>query len=95
MLKITIEDLPETVTLKLEGGLAGPWVQETERIWGSSLNATAGKSTVVDLCEVTFSDCAGKILLQRMHAEGARLCASGFLMKSIVDNVERTCGRRM
>ncbi len=87
MLKITVEDHLESVSLKLEGKLAGPWVQETERAWKACVNATAGKPVRVDLCEVTFIDCGGKKLLQQMHTQGARLCASGFLMKNIVAGV--------
>ena len=89
MQKITFIDLPETVTLKLEGKLAGPWVQETARAWDAGV--PCGRSVNIDLCEVTFIDCAGKNLLRRMHAQGARLCASGFLMKRIVDHVRRDC----
>ena len=36
MLRITTSDIGEKVTLKLEGKLSGPWVEEFERCWHMS-----------------------------------------------------------
>jgi hypothetical protein len=33
MLRITLHDNPESLTVQLEGRLAGPWVREVEDCW--------------------------------------------------------------
>jgi hypothetical protein len=88
MLKITQHrDAASTsVSLLLEGRLAGPWVEELESYW----RQTAGNPptrTVVDLTGVTFVDGDGKALLTRMWQQGAELRAAGCLIRCIVDEI--------
>ena len=33
MLRITVHDAPGTLTFRLKGRLAGPWVRELEECW--------------------------------------------------------------
>ena len=49
MLRITTTDIGEKVTLKLEGKLSGPWVEEFERCWRTSADIYKSKGLVVDL----------------------------------------------
>ena len=56
MLRITTTDVGEKVTLKLEGKLSGPWVEEFERCWQMSADIYKMKGLVVDLSGVTFAD---------------------------------------
>jgi anti-anti-sigma regulatory factor len=88
MLKVTTTDTNTTVTLKLEGKLAGPWVQEVNRVWQAAA-ASRQVGYVVDLQAITFIDRAGKALLAVMSQQGARLLASGCLTRTIVDEIER------
>ena len=37
MLRITVHDKPQVLTLQLEGRLAGPWLRELEECWKSTL----------------------------------------------------------
>ena len=67
MLKVTTMDQNETVTLKIEGRLAGPWVQEVTRVWVDAARST-GQTVVVDLSSVTFIDSPGRALLAIDHA---------------------------
>jgi outer membrane protein TolC/ABC-type transporter Mla MlaB component len=87
MLRITTTDVGEKVTLKLEGKLSGPWVEEFERCWGMSANIYKKKSLVVDLSGVTFADAAGKKLLCSVSSQGAQLIGSGLVPKSLVEEV--------
>ena len=60
MLRITTTETGEEITLKLEGKLSGPWVEEFERCWHLSTHIYSNKVLIVDLSGVTFVDPAGK-----------------------------------
>jgi outer membrane protein TolC len=86
MLRITTSDTGEKVTLKLEGKLSGPWVEEFERCWHVSSDIYK-KGLVVDLSGVTFVDPAGKKLLCSISSGGAQLIGSGLMPKSLIDEI--------
>jgi hypothetical protein len=77
LLKITRIDEQHDITFKLEGKLAGPWVEEMENAWHSAKQVSGKHELVVDLNEVTFIDLAGALLLRQMHAAGATFRAEG------------------
>jgi ABC-type transporter Mla MlaB component len=78
MLRITTQKLTDSTSLKLEGTLKGPWVDELQKAW--SALADKGKSVNVDLHGVSFVDASGRDLLLAMQREGSVLNgASGFL----------------
>jgi len=86
MLRITLHDQPQVLTLQLEGKLAGPWVRELEQSW----QAVVGQHKRVvrlDLTGVTFIDAAGKQALAGMHLQGARFAVAGCLMRAIVAEI--------
>ena len=53
MLKITSEKDRNSVRLRLEGSLTGPWVGELEHEW-QTIQPAEAISPVVDLTNVTF-----------------------------------------
>ena len=59
MLKVTTINQDQTITLKLEGKLAGPWVQEVTRVWIDTAQSPRC-GYVVDLRSVTFVDSPGR-----------------------------------
>jgi ABC-type transporter Mla MlaB component len=77
MLRITVQDTPNEVTLKFEGSLAGAWVAELEEAWRASKSALAGRVLRVDLTGVDRVDPAGKYLLVLLRERGTELVASG------------------
>jgi outer membrane protein TolC len=87
MLRVTtkVEEEQGRVTLKLEGKLAGPWVEEFERCWSSTLEKW--KNVVVELAGVTFIDSKGKCLLAKIHSQGAKLIGAGLMTKSIIEEI--------
>ena len=87
MLKITTLTHAESTTLRLEGRLAGPWVQELERCWESTVGTMTTQPLSVDLSAVTYVDVEGKTLLKKMHQQGATLVASGCLTRCIVNEI--------
>ena len=93
MLKITTLIHAESTTFKLEGRLAGPWVQELERCWNSVVGATTTPPLIIDLSAVTYVDSEGKDLLKKIHRQGARLVASGCLTSCIVNEIVHVARR--
>ena len=72
MLKITTLTNPESTIFRLEGRLAGPWVQELERCWDSTVGTTTSHPLSVDLSAVTYVDSDGKDLLKKIHRAGGQ-----------------------
>jgi len=93
MLRITVENHSHTATLKLEGKLSGPWVDELERTWYKVTNEAVGDSVLLDLCDVTFVDPEGRKQLAWMYKQGARFKTSGCLGKGIVEEIMRDAAR--
>ena len=93
MLKITTVIHAESTTFKLEGRLAGPWVQELERCWDSVVGTTTTHPLTIDLSAVTYVDSDGKNLLKKIHQQGARLVASGCLTSCIVNEIVQVARR--
>jgi len=89
MLRITTTNEANSLTFKLEGRVAGPWVNELSDCWRNRLAGGDVSEIKVDLRGVTFVDAAGKQLLAAMVREGAELIASGCLMKAIVAEIEQ------
>lgn len=87
MLRITTTTTGEQVTLKLEGKLSGPWVEEFQRCWATAKDVYQQKRLVVDLSSVTFVDPSGKKLLCSISGEGTRLVGSGLIPKSVIDEI--------
>ena len=87
MLRVTTKTEEEQgrVTLKLEGKLSGPWVDEFERCW--CLAVGKWKHLVVELEGVTFIDSKGKCLLAKIHGQGAKLIGAGLMTKSIIEEI--------
>ena len=87
MLKVTTKDLKKTLTLKLEGRLAGPWVQEVTRVWADT--AFQQRQYVVDLTAVTFIDNPGRALLETMSKRGVHFIAAGCQTRNIVAQIQQ------
>lgn len=86
MLKVTTRQDGDSITLVVEGRLAGPWVQELHDCWGR-LTEDGQKSAVVNLTGVTFIDQSGQELLQHLWQKGADLKAAGCLNNCLVDQI--------
>jgi|SRR6187399_2975938 ABC-type transporter Mla MlaB component len=91
MLRITIQRAEDDVVMKLEGCLAGPWVDELETCWRQARTADRGRVRV-DLRNVCHVDAAGRELMTRMHRAGAAFVVSGCLMPEVVREVTETPG---
>ena len=67
MLKITVDEKPKQLTLKLEGRVAGPWVAEFNRTWHSLAPSLDSKKLSLDLRGVTQMDPEGQRLLAEIY----------------------------
>lgn len=69
MLRITINDEADPVSLKLEGRIVGPWVAELDRTWHSLGPSLEGKKLCIDLCDVSYIDREGRRILADMYRQ--------------------------
>lgn len=88
MMKITLSNGCESAVLKLEGRLAGPWVEELEKTWHSIVPAAKANHLVLDLCEVTFVDGEGRKLLAEMHEAGVELVGAGIMTQYMIEGIK-------
>ncbi len=89
MLKITVQPRGPEVCLKLEGSIAGPWVQDLEECWREVSSSPAGRSTSLDLTDVGHVDDAGRYLLALIARAGTRLVSGGVATKGLLESIER------
>jgi hypothetical protein len=87
MLRISVQNESGTVTFKLEGKLAGIWVRELEDCWHSIRDTVLNPNERFDLTDITYIDAAGKAFLAARHAEGAKLLATGCLMRAFTAEI--------
>ena len=69
VLRITLDEKPDAVVLKLEGRLAGPWAAELDRLWEERATQVAAKRLSIDLRQTTFADADGIRILQAIYAK--------------------------
>lgn len=88
MLRITGQQdaAPHSVSLVLEGRLAGLWVEELNA-YCREMAVNRCRCAKIDLAGVTFIDADGKALLARLWREGAELRASGCLTRCVVEEI--------
>jgi hypothetical protein len=67
MLRITVEEGPLKVTIKLEGKVVGSWVAEFDRAWRSLEPSWGSKKFSLDLRGVSFVDAEGGQLMQEIY----------------------------
>ena len=74
-------------TIKLEGKLSGPWVDEAAKVWCDVIGGIAAKDVIVDLSGVTFIDEEGKKLLGQMLRQGAQLRDGRLMTRYIINQL--------
>jgi hypothetical protein len=88
MLRITrIEASQPVLTLKLEGKLIGPWVEELARLCCEP--TLAASRPHLDLSSVTFVDAAGLSLLHELLAQGVTVTSCSGLVAELLRRESR------
>lgn len=82
MLRITPIQTPQAATLKLEGQLSGPWVEELRRCWASL--AQQKVPVKISLRHVTFVDRPGRDLLLRLESRGTLLLDGSEFLRDLL-----------
>ena len=89
--RVTLQDEPEKLIMKLEGKMIGPWVTECRQVWGALMPSLSKRKLALDLCGVTFVDESGLELLREIYsATQADMIANSPLTKHFADQVTRS-----
>ena|SRR5713101_199176 len=67
MLRITVQESEKVRTIKLEGRIAGPWVEEFNSSWHSLEALLGSRQLQLDLRGVAFVDAKGRELLREIY----------------------------
>ena len=95
MLKITVQEDRWTHTIKLEGKIGGPWVEELERTWTSLAPSLGWKKLQLDLRGVAFADDKGRKLLREIyHKTHAGFLTDSPLTKYFADDAMQSRNQR-
>jgi len=87
MMKIEIQESPDSVVLKVEGRLAGAFAAELESCWKAARAKRPEGTISVDLKNVTCVDRAGRYLLQMMHRSGVPFLRAGLAVQDILEQI--------
>jgi anti-anti-sigma regulatory factor len=87
MLQITVHDNPRTLTIQLDGRLAGPRERELEDCRQSTRASQRKPVLRLDLTGVTSIDVVGKKFLAAMHTEGAEFLTRSCLVRAVVAEI--------
>jgi ABC-type transporter Mla MlaB component len=88
MLVITLETDAATLTLRLDGQLAGPGVRELARHWRAAAFKQPYQRILLDLAGVTAIDLSGKEFLRQVHRRGDRL-VGGVTIRALLEEITR------
>jgi len=86
VLRITVTTSDEKIFLKLEGRLAGPWVDELKK---TVLSTDAWCQPLeIDVSGLTFAEDEGEQILSRLHRMGARFQGKGPFPEYLCDRLK-------
>jgi anti-anti-sigma factor len=89
-LRITTQETEQTMAIKMEGRIAGPWVVELTRTWTEAAARRGTRAVLIDLSDVTYADESGKRVLRGMYAEsGAKLVTSTPWTQFLAEEISR------
>jgi anti-anti-sigma regulatory factor len=97
MLRITLDETLDQLTIRLEGRIAGPWAEELGRTWSEAAARLGSKQLCIDLCGTTYADQSGKQVLSSIYFQaGAVFLAdtpwTQFLAHEVVNSAQRLDG---
>jgi anti-anti-sigma regulatory factor len=88
MLRITINETPEELAIRLEGRVAGPWAVELGEAWSKAAPGRQERSVTLDLRNVTGVDENGKQILRAIESQtAATLIATTPWARQLADEI--------
>lgn len=93
MLRISVEENQDALSLIVEGRLVGPWVDELKKLCQEHHAPNRGMQTTVDLCGLTAMDTRGQALLDDLLHRGATLRCSDVMNQYLVEQMARPAER--
>jgi hypothetical protein len=94
LLRISVQDRQDEMTLKLEGKLIGPWIGELTREWNNLLPFPSGKKLSLDLRGMTFVDKSGVEALRSICARtSAEILADTPMTQDFARKIRKTALR--
>ena len=76
--------------IKLEGRMAGPWVDELTRVWQEKAPHLASRKLLLDLRDMTFADTDGTQALRSIYVQtNAELLAGTPWTRFIAEQITR------
>jgi hypothetical protein len=92
MLRITLQENEKVHSMKLEGKIAGPWVEEFNRSWQSLEPLPSSRELQLDLREVAFVDAKGRELLRKIYQQtNACFLTDSPLTRYFADDAMQQC----
>ncbi len=93
MLRISIQQGRDALSIVLEGRLVGPWVDELRTVWQERTEAGKDTPLTVDLCGLTAMDTRGQRLLDELLQRGATLRCADVMNQYLVEQMTASSGR--
>jgi anti-anti-sigma regulatory factor len=84
VLRITREGDANSLSFRLEGRLAGDWVEVLRKTWHESVAPLGARKVIVDLGAVSFADRDGRALLLELQKGGAVFARVSEFMRHIL-----------
>jgi anti-anti-sigma regulatory factor len=89
MLRIYLEEKCESVTVRVEGKIAGESVEALERFCCDEVGNRQDAKLIIDLDEVLIIDQKGEELLQHLYRSGVTLRGRGMHSKYLVERIQQ------
>lgn len=74
-LRISIQQNGTSITIILEGRIAGPWAAELDRTWSDLAPSIGAQKVSIDLRNATYADANGIRVLHKIYSQ----TAAGFI----------------
>jgi anti-anti-sigma regulatory factor len=85
VLKITAEQSGQSLSLRLDGRVEGPWVEVLRRTWTDAMSHDGAQKVTMDFGGVSFADSKGQQLLRAMQKKGVALTKVSGFMREILE----------
>lgn len=69
LLRITVKEAPDAMTLRLEGRVSGAMSEELRQTWSRLAPKLSGRTLNVDLRDAIYIDEAGLVVLSDIHCQ--------------------------